>query len=97
MFAAIVNLESWLYKSNVCATAGSRKPTVAVTNEPTNDIIFPSCGTLAATPATNERNENRYKTMCTSIFSIIKETFLCFTTVYIQRGIKLPPLKHKVI
>ena len=42
MFAAIVNLDSWLYKSNVCVTAGKRKPTVAVTNDPANDMTFPS-------------------------------------------------------
>jgi hypothetical protein len=51
MFATIVYLDSWLYKSNVCDTAGSRKPIVAVTNEPVNDITFPSWGTLAAIPA----------------------------------------------
>ena len=51
MFATIVYLDSWLYKSNVCDTAGSRKPIVAVTNEPVNDITFPSWGTLVAIPA----------------------------------------------
>lgn len=42
MFTAIVNLDSWLYKSNVCDTAGKRKPTVEVTNDPANDITFAS-------------------------------------------------------
>ena len=37
--------------------AGSKRPIVAVTNDPTREITFPSCGMLAVKAAATEQKK----------------------------------------
>ena len=43
----------------MCATAGSKKPIVAVTNDPTKEITLPSCGMLAVKAAAMGKKKNK--------------------------------------